>query len=94
MRCNGKGVTIMTRFIFSTVSMIALATAMMSPALALTDRFDDARQDTINRLGDRFDDAREGTINRLNDRFGDAREQTINRLNDRFSDAYGDNLNR
>jgi hypothetical protein len=54
----------MKRFVLSTVSMIALTTAMVSPALALNDRFDDARQDTINRLNDRFDDAYGDNLNR------------------------------
>jgi hypothetical protein len=69
----------MKRFMLVTASMIALSTTIASPALALNDRFGDAREDTINRL---------------NDRFGDAREDTINRLNSRFGDAYKDNLDR
>lgn len=45
-----------------TFGLMVVATA---PALALSNRFDDARQDTINRLSDRFDDARQDTINHL-----------------------------
>lgn len=45
-----------------TLGFLVVATA---PVFALSDRFDDARQDTINRLSDRFDDARQDTINRL-----------------------------
>ena len=81
----------MKRLVLTTLSATALL-AIASPALALNDRFDDARDGTINRLNDRFDDARDGTINRLNDRFDDARDRTINRLNDRFGDSHRDNL--
>lgn len=68
----------MKRLMLTTLSAATLLT-VASPAFALTDRFDDARQDTINRLTDRFDDAREGTINKLNDRFSDSYQDTLNR---------------
>jgi len=68
----------MKRLMLTTLSIATLLTAA-APALALTDRFDDARDGTINRLNDRFDDARDGTINRLNDRFSDAYQETLNR---------------
>jgi benzoyl-CoA reductase/2-hydroxyglutaryl-CoA dehydratase subunit BcrC/BadD/HgdB len=69
----------MKRSVLLTASIIALTMAIASPALALSDRFNDARQETINRLSDRFNDARQETINRLSDRFNDARQETINR---------------
>lgn len=81
----------MKRFLLTTLSAATLLT-IAAPAFALTDRFDDAREGTINRLSDRFDDAGEDRINRLSDRFDDAREGTINRLSDRFGDSYRDNL--
>lgn len=69
----------MKRLVFATLSVLTLSALATSPALALNERFDDARSETINRLTDRFDDAR---------------DEIINKLNDRFSDSYKDNLNR
>lgn len=54
----------MKRFVLTGLTFGFLVSAT-TPAFALSDRFDDARQDTINRLSDRFDDARQDTINRL-----------------------------
>ena len=68
----------MKRFMLTTLSVATLLT-IASPAFALTDRFDDARESTINKLNDRFDDARESTINKLNDRFSDSYQDTLNR---------------
>lgn len=53
-----------------TLGFMVVATA---PAFALSDRFDDARQDNINRLSD-------SPSERLRQRFDDARQDTINRL--------------
>lgn len=67
----------MKRLALATLSMFTLAVA--APAFALTPRFDDARQDTVNRLNDRFDDARGTVVNRLSDRFRDAHQDNLNR---------------
>ncbi len=52
----------MKRVIVATLSMTALSTMIGLPALALNDRFDSERQQTINRLNDRFDSERQQTL--------------------------------
>jgi hypothetical protein len=68
----------MKRLLIATLSTATLW-AMTAPAFALTNRFEGARQDTINRLTDRFDSAREGRISKLTDRFSDAYKGTLDR---------------
>lgn len=52
----------MKRIIFTTPSMMALSTFINLPVLALSDRFDSEREQTINRLSDRFDSERQQTL--------------------------------
>lgn len=54
----------MNRIIVATLSLTALSTVISLPALALNDRFDSERQQTINRLNDRFDSERQQTLNK------------------------------
>lgn len=52
----------MRRFIFA--SLIFTGTlAVIAPAFALNSRFEDARQNTLNRLNDRFNQERQQTLN-------------------------------
>ncbi|NJO39477.1 MAG: hypothetical protein HC769_14690 [Cyanobacteria bacterium CRU_2_1] len=53
----------MKRLTLTTLSVLALIT-VAAPAMALTDRFDDSRQEMINKLSDRFDDSRQEMINK------------------------------
>lgn len=53
----------MQRIIIVTLSITALSTLIGLPALALNDRFDSEREQTINRLTDRFDSERQQTLN-------------------------------
>jgi Spy/CpxP family protein refolding chaperone len=69
----------MKRLILAGLSAIALTAAATLPAAALNDRFDAAREQTMNKL---------------NDRFGNAHQDTLNKLNSRFEKAYQDTLNR
>jgi iron-sulfur cluster repair protein YtfE (RIC family) len=70
----------MKRLFLASLSTIALAATFALPASALNERFDDARDATINQLNDRFDDARDATINQLNDRFDEEHQDTLNQL--------------
>lgn len=54
----------MKRIITATLSMTVLSTAIGLPTLALNDRFDSERQQTINRLSDRFDSERQQTLDK------------------------------
>ena len=58
----------MKRLILATLSVLALST-VATPTLALSDRFESARQQTMNKLNDRFDKEHQETLNKLNDRF-------------------------
>lgn len=60
----------MQRFIVAGLTIGSVVFAV--PAFALSDRFEDARQDTINRLSD-------SPLGRLSQPFDDARQDTLNR---------------
>jgi hypothetical protein len=94
------GDKIMNRYIVNTLSVVLLS-AISAPALALTPRFDDARNNNLNKaltsevsLSPRFDDARSENLNKLNPRFDNARSENLNKLNPRFDDARSENLNK
>jgi predicted nuclease with TOPRIM domain len=61
------------------LSAIALSTTVAFPAAALNERFDEAREQTMNKLNERFDEAREQTMNKLNERFSKSYKETLNR---------------
>ncbi|MBD1868837.1 hypothetical protein H6F95_16295 [Cyanobacteria bacterium FACHB-471] len=69
----------MKRIIIATLSITALSTVIDLPALALSDRFEDERQETLDKLNDRFERERQETLNKLNDRFDEERQRTLDR---------------
>lgn len=72
----------------------ASATGLASPAAALSDRFQDAREQMLNKLNDRFDSERQQTLDsKLIDRSENERRQSLNKLSDRFEKARRNNLN-
>lgn len=52
------------RIIVATLSITALSAVISLPALALSDRFDSERQQTINRLSDRFGSERQQMLDK------------------------------
>lgn len=50
--------------IVATFSITALSAVISLPALALNDRFDSEREQTINRLNDRFGSERQQTLDK------------------------------
>ncbi|HEY9599587.1 MAG TPA: hypothetical protein V6C65_41965 [Allocoleopsis sp.] len=54
----------MKRIIIATLSISALSTVISSPVLALSDRFEEERQEIINKLTDRFEEKRQQTLNK------------------------------
>lgn len=48
----------MKRIIIATLSITALSTVISLPALALSDRFESKRQETLNKLNDHFKEER------------------------------------
>jgi DNA anti-recombination protein RmuC len=89
---NLKGATIMKRIVLATLSVLAL-TATATPALALSDRLEEARQQTMNKLNERFEQSHRDTLNKLSERQEQERQEVLNKLNDRFDKSYRDNLN-
>jgi hypothetical protein len=82
----------MKRYILASLSVLALS-AYATPGFALSDRFDEARRDNLNKgistevsLSDRFDEARRDNLNK-----GISTEVS---LSDRFDEARRDNLNK
>jgi hypothetical protein len=75
----------MKHTIVATLSLAALSTVISLPALAVSDRFESERQETLNKqLSERFQKERQETLNKqLNDRFESERQETLNKLNDR-----------
>jgi len=67
----------MKRLLFASLFVVALSAVSTSPVSALTNRFDQERQNTLNRLSDRFDKERVETQNKLTERFDDARQQLL-----------------
>lgn len=59
---------------------------VIAPALAyaLSDRFEDARQQTLNKLNQAPDEPAQRVSAKINDRFKEAHEHTLNKLSDRF----------
>jgi hypothetical protein len=75
----------MQRVILGGLSIVLFST-VMAPAMALTQRFDDARQQNLEKgLTSEVD---------LTERFEDARQDNLNKLTERFEDAYQDNLDK
>lgn len=66
----------MKRATLVTLSILSLATVLTTPALALNERFQDARDATLNQV--KRDD--------------DIRDTVIINLTDRFDRSYRDNL--
>lgn len=54
----------MKRVIVATLSLAMSSTLFTLPALALNDRFESERQQTMNKLNDRFDSERQETMNK------------------------------
>ncbi len=88
----------MKRLVLMSLTTLTL-TAVAAPAFALSDRFETELDRNRSNLSDRTEQARESTLNKLNDRFEteldrnrsnlsdrteQARESTLNKLNDRF----------
>lgn len=71
----------MKRIIVAALSLATLSTVISLPALALNDRFEKERQETLNKqLNDRFERERQETLNKqLNDRFQKERQETLNK---------------
>lgn len=69
----------MKHIIIATLSLIALSTVFSSPVLALSDRFEKERQETLNKLSDRFEKERQEILNKLNDRFEEKRQGMLNK---------------
>ncbi len=68
----------MKRFIFASLSVLALSITANTPAFALSQRFDTAHQSTLNKLNERTDKARRENLNSLNPRFEQERQSTLN----------------
>ncbi|MBD1868845.1 hypothetical protein H6F95_16335 [Cyanobacteria bacterium FACHB-471] len=67
----------MKRIIIATLSITALSTVISLPALALSNRFESERLETLDKLNNRFESERLETLNKLNDRFEEERQQTL-----------------
>lgn len=67
-------------FIISAVLGLSAITlfAANSSTVALDDRFEDAREETLNALDDRFEDSHRENLNALNQQFEEAREGVLN----------------
>lgn len=68
----------MKRIIIAILSITALSTVISSPVLALSDRFEEERQETLNKLSERFEKERQETLNKLSERFEKERQETLN----------------
>lgn len=53
----------MKLIIIATLSITTLSTVISSPALALSERFEKERQETLNKLSERFEKERQETLN-------------------------------
>ena len=50
------------------LSFVVLSAIAASPALALSERFEDAREQNLDKLSERFEDAREQNLDKKFDR--------------------------
>ncbi len=69
----------MKRLIFAALSTIALMNLYSLPASALNERFENSREQVMNKLNPRFEQKRQEVINKLNERFEESRQEMLNK---------------
>ncbi len=69
----------MKRIMIATLSTVALFTMFSSHTLALNNRFEKERQETMNKLNDRFEKEHQEVMNKLSNRFEKKHQEAMNK---------------
>ena len=82
------------KFFNAILSVITLSAIAASPAAALSERFDRAHEQNLDKASGRFDEAHEQNLDKASGRFDEAHEQNLDKLSERFDEARQQNLDK
>lgn len=77
-----------------TLSAATLALTTATPGVALSERFERAHQQNLDKLSERFEEPREQNLDKLSERFEESREQNLDKLSERFEASREQNLDK
>lgn len=61
------------------LSAATLALTSATPSMALSERFEESRQQNLDKLSERFEESRQQNLDKLSERFEESREENFDK---------------